>query len=217
MLSELGLDSFGALKKGKDAPAKQQVNVDLERPVPGFVCPSDPRATSGLFPAPVSYRACAGDQPQGQTGAFAPGKTLRVADIEAADGLAYTAAFAERLVGSGQNEPGLRNYAIVPGPAGPKACAPQSLSAWRGNAGSSWLGSDWTSTLYNHTLTPNVIPSCAAADGQSAFIGASSAHGNAVHVLILDGSVRPFTTRVDPKIWRGLANFHDLPAPAAKP
>jgi prepilin-type N-terminal cleavage/methylation domain-containing protein len=217
MLEELGFNSFVDLKKGKNPPPGKRGTTDLERPVPGFVCPSDPRATSALFSAPVTYRACTGDRPDGQNGVFAPGKTLRVAEVEAADGLAYTAVFAERLVGSGQNEPGMRNYSLVAGPVGPQSCKTPPLSAWRGDAGSSWLGAAWTSTLYNHSLTPNATPSCVAADGQTALMGASSGHADLVHVLILDGSVRPFTTRGNSRIWRALANFNDVATEAPQP
>src|ERR1041385_9050652 len=72
-----------------------------ERHVSGFVCPSDPTATSGLRKAAVNYRANTGDTPEGANGPFAPGKVVRLEDIEAADGASYSALFSERLVGNG--------------------------------------------------------------------------------------------------------------------
>jgi prepilin-type processing-associated H-X9-DG protein len=209
LLDELGVDTVWEVRDPKKPPPKKASRGDFERPVAGFTCPSDPEAKSPPWPAPVNYRATTGDQPDGSNGPFAPGRVVRVADIEAADGLAYTAAFSERLVGSGRKEPGLRNYALVGGPVRPSACLPPSLADWRGDAGSSWLGAGWPSTLYNHSLIPNATPSCIAADGLSAFMGASSGHGDRVYVLLLDGHVRAFTSRIDPKIWRGLANIND--------
>ena len=64
--------------------------------LPPLVCPSDPSARQAAFPAPVSYRLITGDQPQGETGPFAPGRTRRLEEIESDDGLAYTGALTER-------------------------------------------------------------------------------------------------------------------------
>ena len=77
----------------------------------------------------------------------------------------------------------------------------------RGDAGSSWLKSDWRSTLYNHALTPNAPVGCVADDGHSAFMGASSGHVSGVNVLFCDGRVRTYTPRIDPKLWREWAAF----------
>ena len=75
----------------------------------------------------------------------------------------------------------------------------------------SWVASDWQSTLYNHALTPNAAPSCITADRHAAFMGASSGHLDGVNVLLFDGSVRPFSPRVDPKIWREWATVPQSP------
>jgi Protein of unknown function (DUF1559) len=183
-----------------------------ERRVPSFICSSDPHATAGLFPAPVSYRACTGDRPDGQGGAFAPGRHLSIADIEAADGASYTTAFAERLVGDNQSEhPAPINYALAPGPLAGTRCPDLPDSAWRGDAGRSWTASNWQSTLYNHALTPNAAPSCIAADRRSAFMGASSGHTSGASVLFFDGSTRTFTPTIEPKVWRQWATVPEAP------
>jgi hypothetical protein len=184
--------------------------------VPGFVCPSDPKATSALFPASISYRATTGAAPDGRDGAFAPGRQVPLPAIEAADGLAYTAAFAERLVGSGRNEPGLGNYTLVRGPVTDQGCLPPQPSAWRGDAGSNWVASDWKSTLYNHLRPPGASPSCLADDARTASMNASSGHVDGVNVLIFDGSVRTMTPRIDLNIWRAWAAFAEpKPEPAS--
>jgi prepilin-type processing-associated H-X9-DG protein len=211
LLAELGLPDLTELEPASSkAPRPKRSNSshakpepESERRVPSFICPSDPHATAGLFPAPVSYRACTGDTPDGQGGAFAPGRHLSIADIEAADGASYTAAFAERLVGDNQSEhPAPFNYALAPGPLAGTRCPDLPDSAWRGDAGRSWTASNWQSTLYNHALTPNAAPSCIAADRRSACMGASSGHAGGASVLFFDGSTRTFTPTIEPKVWR---------------
>jgi hypothetical protein len=211
MLEELGLSDFSRLRDPKKALVRQPGALTGERPVAGFVCPSDALATPGRFPAPVSYRASTGDTPSGETGAFAPGKQVLLTDIEAADGLAYTAAFSERLVGAGDPVSNPRNYALMPGPIGREGCAQATNGgvSWRGDAGKSWVTPDWVSTLYTHAQPPSAAMSCIAQDGHSAMMGVSSGHANRIHVLMLDGGVRPYTTHVDGKVWRALANIND--------
>jgi hypothetical protein len=218
LLAELGLPDLTELEPASSkTPRPKRSNSshaepEPERRVPGFICPSDPHATAGHFPAPVSYRACTGDTPDGQGGAFAPGRHLSIADIEAADGASYTAAFAERLVGDNQSEhPAPVNYALAPGPLAGTRCPNLPYFAWRGDAGRSWSASNWQSTLYNHALTPNAAPSCIAADRRSAFMGASSGHTSGASVLFFDGSTRTFTPTIEPKVWRQWATVPEAP------
>jgi prepilin-type processing-associated H-X9-DG protein len=218
LLEALALPDFGGLSDPKNVPPKGPGFVPAERPVTGFACPSDPNATSRLFPAPISYRATTGDGPEGRDGAFAPGRRIAIEEIEAGDGTSYTAAFSERLVGTGKpRDPVARNYAVVPGPLGDSPCPSAEPASWRGDAGSSWLDSNWRSTLYNHALTPDASPSCLAADGRSAFMGASSGHVERVNVLLFDGSVRLYTPRVHPNVWRALASTNTHAAAPAAP
>jgi type II secretory pathway pseudopilin PulG len=217
MREQLGLGDFTALGDPKQRPAPQPGVASSPRPVPGFVCPSDPHATAGLFPAPISYRAVAGDAPDGRTGPFAPGRSLGLTAIEAADGSGYTAAFEERLVGDDRPaSPGPRNYALVPGPVAADRCPSAPDPSWRGDAGSSWVEASWRSTLANHTLPPGAAPSCLADDGRTARIGSSSGHVGQVHVLMLDGRVQAVSPTIDPTIWKALGNVNDRAAvPAA--
>jgi hypothetical protein len=197
--------------------------AQVERRVSGFVCASDPNATAGIFTAPVSYRATTGDAADGSGGAFAVGRRSSLTQIEAADGLSYTAGFSERLVGDNQAEhPAVHNYAGMPGPLSGTGCPSAAPGTWRGDAGSSWVCSNWQSTLYHHALVPNAQPSCIATDRLTAFMGASSGHVEAVNLLLLDGSVRTFTPAVDLKIWREWASTPEapretIPAPARAP
>lgn len=176
-----------------------------EQPVPGFLCLSDRSASAQGFAAPVSYRANAGDTPDGRHGVFSPGRTLSLAQVQDGDGVEFTAAFSERLVGTSPAGRSRANFAQVSGPITGAACPPLDKAVWKGDAGASWFGSNWQSTLYQHALTPNAGPSCLAADELTAQMGASSAHLGSVNVLLLDGSVRPYRETVDPQVWRRLA------------
>jgi hypothetical protein len=209
LLDTLSLPDLTELASDRTPPPKQPIPPRGDRRVPGFVCPSDLKASSTPFPAPISYRATTGAAPDGRDGAFAPGRLVSLATIEAADGLAYTAAFAERLVGDGRNVPGLGNFTLLSGPVGVEGCPSPDPSAWRGDAGSSWSASEWKSTLCNHVQTPDVSPSCIADDGRTAAMNASSGHVEGVNVLIFDGSVRTMTPRIDRRIWREWAAFAD--------
>ena len=209
MLDTLQMPDLTGLADEK-APARALPGqVPGEIPVPGFVCASDPNATAGLFRAPISYRATTGDSPAGDNGLFAPGQIIKMPDVEATDGLSYTAAFSERMVGDNQpNHPFLGNYRLVPGPLSATGCPGGSGDIqWRGDAGSSWNWADYRSTLYNHALVPNRKTSCLAIDGQTAFMGASSGHVRGVNLLLLDGSVSLVTPAIDPKIWKEFAKI----------
>jgi type II secretory pathway pseudopilin PulG len=205
LLEALGVPDLREANDASNPPPRQPGFVASERPVPGFICPSDRNAAAGYFPAPISYRASAGDGPESRDGVFAPGRRISISGVEAGDGASYTAAFAERLVGNNRPERALPNYAVVPGPVPRQACPPAEQTAWKGDAGASWFGSNWQSTLYNHALTPNAAPSCMADDGRTALIGASSGHPGGVNVLTLDAAVKLYTSGVDPEIWRSLA------------
>jgi type II secretory pathway pseudopilin PulG len=210
VLETFQLPDLTELTDTRAAPKPRPGQVPFETPVPGFVCSSDPNATAGQLPAPISYRATTGDSAAGGNGAFAAGRVWRLNDIAAADGLGFTAGFAERLVGDNQaGRPGLGNYLLVTGPLAGNGCPPAvPLSAWRGDAGSSWNWSGYRSTLYNHALPPGAQPSCAAQDGQTALLGASSGHVRGVNMLLLDGSVSVVRQAIDLKVWKEFARIN---------
>jgi hypothetical protein len=215
LLESFVLPDLTELTRDSPAPEPRPGSVPGERPVRGFTCPSDTNATALQFPAPVSYRATAGDRPDGVTGAFAPGRRTRLAEIEAGDGLGYTAAFAERLVGNGRDgDRSPLNYAVVQGPIADGDCGALDGARWRGDAGSSWVVNGWRTALYHHALTPNAAPSCIAADSTTAWMGASSGHVPGVNVLIFDGSVRTVSPTVAAPVWRALASTHSPAVPA---
>jgi hypothetical protein len=213
LLESLDLPDLTELRDPKTRPTGRHGPIPGETTVPGFVCAADPNALAGRFAAPISYRAATGDGPRGDNGPFAPGRSWSLATIEARDGLSYTAAFSERLVGSGADGPeSLPSYRIVAPPLPEAACpAPPDAGDVKNDAGSSWIASDYRSTLYNHALTPNGRPSCIAGDGRSAFMGASSGHVRGVNLLRLDGSVSLTLPSIAPKVWRKLAAITEAP------
>jgi hypothetical protein len=198
-------------------PPRPTVSPPRGAKVPGLACPSDSNAMVGSSLSSLSYRANTGDDPGGQDGPFQPGRTMTSAQVEAADGLAFTAAFAERLVGDGRDrKPSTANYASSLGPVTRGGCPDLPSDRWRGDAGSDWAEATWRSTLYNHTQRPNASPSCIAEDGRTALMGASSSHVNRVNLLLLDGSVRVVSLSIDPMIWGRLGTVGP-PGPKAVP
>jgi hypothetical protein len=217
LVDALGLqDLRGLTPDGPPPPATGPVPGEIT--VPGFFCASDPEATAGRFRAPISYRGLTGSDERGTDGPFAPGRRIGLAQVEAGDGASYTAGFSERLAGDGSDHPAARNFAVVPGPLPQGGCSSAFLDAktarWRGDAGASWARADYASTLYNHALRPGGSPSCLAADGGSAFMGASSGHTRGVNLLMLDASVRLVLPTIDRRLW---TEFARLPAPEPAP
>jgi Protein of unknown function (DUF1559) len=212
LLEALVQPNLLGINDDKTPPPPRPGEVPGEKPVLGFVCSSDPNATSGQFRAPISYRACTGDAPAGENGAFQPGRVISLQEIQDRDGLSFTAAFSERLVGDNlTNHVAACNYTIPQGPLRADGCPPSpDLSAWRGDAGSSWILPDFRSTLYNHALPPGSPSSCIDRDGRSAFMGASSGHVQGVNLLYLDGRVTVIRPSIDLIIWKEFARIGEL-------
>lgn len=217
LLEELSVPDLRDVTDPEHPPTRVAGFVAREQRVPSFICPSDPNATAGHFPATNSYRANAGDTPDGRNGVFSPGQKLSLAEVEAGDGLEFTAAFSERLVGTNQPLQSPANYAEVAGPIPASGCPPLAGATWKGDAGASWLNRNWQSTLYQHAMTPNATSSCITKDGTAAAMGASSGHLGAVNVLLLDGGVKTYTATVDPQIWSKLATPRSAQAEKSGP
>ena len=219
MLEALVQPNLLGITDDKTPPPPRPGEVPGERPVPGFVCSSDPNATSGQFPAPNSYRACTGDGRLGENGAFQPGRAISLKEVEERDGLSYTAAFSERLVGDNlANHAAARNYTIPRDRILADTCpGPPDLSSWRGDAGSSWVSSDYRSTLYNHALPPGAQSSCIESSGRTALMGASSGHVRGVNMLLLDGRVMVVLPSINTKIWKEFARIGATDANSAGP
>jgi type II secretory pathway pseudopilin PulG len=185
-------------------PRPSQVPPRASR-VPGLTCPSDSNAVGGPTSPFNSYRANTGDSPAGFGGPFQPGRSIDSDQIQRADGLSFTAAYAERLVGDHHDGTATPcDYAVLPGPISEANCPDCPLDLWRGDAGAAWADSSWKSSLYSHVLTPNAAKSCIAEDSRTALMGASSEHVNRVNVLMMDGSLKGVTPGIHPKVWQAL-------------
>lgn len=195
IFQELKVTDLTEVRDPKTAPKPTLPPAPGSRVV-GLICPSDPIAAYGTFRAAVSYRANVGDTDDALHGPFEPGKVLGFQLVDDGDGLSFTAAFSERLVGTGTAEDSLRNYSQ---PAG---------GPIKGDAGDDWSVHGWRTTIYQHGVVPNAPESSISPDGKAGRMGASSGHVNKIHALLMDGSVRPFTTNVDPGIWRSFGTTH---------
>lgn len=206
----LDLADFSNVAGQLESKKEKKKNAEPLNPVPrGLRCLSD----RTLNPATATnYRASAGSDIEGTNGPFAIGRTITPKMVEMADGQSFTAAFAERVIGNGRDEPAPANYLKV------KSCdevnlatakQPPSAAAWAGDAGHDWSRGDWSQTLYYHGVLPNFKTQATATDKPCGAIGASSVHPEHVHVLMLDGSAKPWRTSVDLKVWQRLGNFND--------
>lgn len=179
----------------------------------GLRCPSDRSEGS---PASSNYRANAGSEPEGRSGPFAIGKGVTPAEVEAADGVAFTAAFAERLIGSGSAGRSPANYFEVDSCGAlvrEKLVSPGSDPVWKSDTGHDWSRGDWVMGLYHHGMRPGEPVSAVAVKENCGAIGSSSGHTGLVHVLLLDGSARSWRDSVDDKVWRRLGSFRDSQGP----
>ena len=187
-----------------------------------FLCPSDP----GPWPvAGCNYRGNTGVGPEGYT--FAEfrdsGNGLlpeveRVSMASVPDGLSHTAAFSERIRGSGQKhlpDPSHDYFALY---AGAKS-ADQLLLGCRAAAragsmsfvdgGRWWFWTGRERTLYNHAQTPNgPVADCLTPNWITGYgmATARSFHPGGVNLAMGDGSVRFASERIDQAVWRGLGS-----------
>jgi len=208
--------------------------------VSSFLCPAD--GGMAAFPSAVNYRANCGvgpsmsrsaEFPDSNNGAFGWGRN-RTKNSSIFDGLSRTAAFSERLMGTGRilNTRDRRDIHAAPIDYWPELrsadrfaalCAGLDAKADAAGgyeyAGKYWLFSGLTYTLYNHVLPPNSsVMDCQAfviipAQGSAA---ARSNHQGHVNVAFLDGSARAISNSVSLAIWRAIGTrdmAESLPAP----
>ncbi|MFM7316462.1 MAG: DUF1559 domain-containing protein [Isosphaeraceae bacterium] len=222
--AKIGSSPFSAirqdLKIGDFIDVRAQIESkkkDVFNPEPlrvaGLRCPSDRSESASTA---TNYRANTGVNARGESGPFSIGQVNRLNKIETADGLSFTAAFSERLIGDGTQKLSINNYlqfdicqeAVAYGVNGNSI--QQDI---KGDAGLDWSKGDWRNTLYHHGLTPNWRFSAIAFQDNCGQIGASSGHLKSVNVLLLDGSVRSWKDTVDPGVWKKLGGILDGTGP----
>lgn len=213
ILAALGVADFiGLDAEGKSLPGLHAQTPEGSVPVAGFFCPNDVEALARRFPSPVSYRASVGSDLAGSDGAFAVGRGTTLKEVERRDGLSFTAAFAERLIGDGSRERSRQNYVVVDQVEAGEGSG-GAAGSWHGDAGSTWIPADFRYTLYSHARRPWADVSQVATDGRTSDIAASSSHVAGLNLLMLDGSARVVTPSIAPEVWRAYGSIG--PAPTA--
>jgi prepilin-type N-terminal cleavage/methylation domain-containing protein/prepilin-type processing-associated H-X9-DG protein len=183
-----------------------------------FLCPSDSvleswagnsfRGNIGVGPSVITIA----EMPDSDNGFFLQERLSRPSYI--VDGLSHTAAFSERLTGSGGTgalvpQRDFWQDAIINLTTADQAIQVCALSARTGNnegfssAGSAWFWCDRLYTWYTHGQTPNGrVPDCLM--GVEGMVTARSWHPGGVNVLMGDGSVRFARESVSQAVWRAL-------------
>ncbi len=188
-----------------------------------FLCPSDSvvpswagnsyRGNIGLGPG----EATIAEYPDSDNGFFLQYALSRPSYI--VDGLSHTAAFSERLTGSGRRGQLVPQRDVWSDPtigvstsSGTADSIIQACRIWGRadnqsgyeNSGQSWFWTWRAFTLYTHAQTPNgAVPDCGLG-GLDGMVTARSWHPGGVNVLMGDGSVRFARDSVSQAVWRGL-------------
>jgi prepilin-type N-terminal cleavage/methylation domain-containing protein/prepilin-type processing-associated H-X9-DG protein len=182
-----------------------------------LLCPSD--GSDGRVPgsefAATSYAANAGSGTAafgsltGADGVFFRGSAVGFRHMT--DGSSQTAAFSERLLGTGAavapggTVPADRYMLELPGGGDttPAICGNASSGMWYAERGAKWILGNYGNTLYNHYYTPNAVPwDCMNMQQQKALGAARSHHPGGVTLLWCDGSVRFAADGVNLAVWR---------------
>ncbi|RUL81430.1 DUF1559 domain-containing protein [Tautonia sociabilis] len=213
------------LPGGRSEPlAHERSTLEMNRTafrtgIASFLCPSD----GGPFEeAGCSYRGSTGvgpnhyapESPDSGNGLFPVIDRVTFAGVP--DGLSHTAAFSERLRGTGipaDPEPARNTFALPL----MVSTADQLLTGCRVAArplsvnfvfgGRWWFWSGLERTLYNHAQEPNGrIPDCLMSNliGGMGQLTARSGHPGGVNVAMGDGSVRFVSEAIDRHVWRSL-------------
>jgi prepilin-type processing-associated H-X9-DG protein len=188
-----------------------------------FLCPSDQGAFSATG---TNYRGNTGvgpdlnttqEYPDSGNGLFPDTTLVTLAMVP--DGMSHTAAFSERLRGSGRaTDPSperdsfrLQSLALTADDVlvGCRADAwpdPRFRSPFFPSQGRWWFWSGRERTIYNHAQVPNgKVPDCLYG-GMRTGLGMATArshHPGGVHVMMADGSVRFVLESVSQAVWRG--------------
>jgi prepilin-type N-terminal cleavage/methylation domain-containing protein/prepilin-type processing-associated H-X9-DG protein len=188
-----------------------------------FLCPSDGHVPHGAHPS--AYRGNVGvgpnwgqsaECPDSGNGFFpweGPGRTALIID-----GLAHTAAFSERLLGSGQFERKVpeRDFGdlatwcdTTTADVALQGCRLASASLdfpFVTNGGHRWFVSQRDQTLYTHAQEPNgsIPDGIDMARPHKGLVAARSFHPGGVNVLMGDGSTRFMSETVQRAVWRAL-------------
>ncbi len=182
-----------------------------------FLCPTDHDRANAVWATNV-YRACAGSSWVGRAGngLFGQDGGRRIAEVT--DGLATTAAFAERCkVWADATTIDLSSVLV----SRPSVWTEAEFRDWCRalteaeartllldlNGGKTWLEGNMNWTRYNHLLPPG-RPSCKnGLTWNGVAMTATSRHPGGVNVALADGSVRFIREGIDERVWASLGTI----------
>jgi prepilin-type N-terminal cleavage/methylation domain-containing protein/prepilin-type processing-associated H-X9-DG protein len=186
------------------------------RSIEVFLCPSDPKASREQF-GRNSYRCNRGlcDICEDEAGgAFSFHRLGGLSGFT--DGLSQTIAFSEKSIGSGENgqyssSRDWLNPIFQPEPRTSdtwvKVCSKPSQTWIEGlTGGGTWMLGGAYYTYFFVNVPPNSrIADCGIEVNQGVGVfAARSQHPGGVNASMADGSVRWFTSTIDPAVWRSL-------------
>lgn len=185
--------------------------------VGAFLCPSDEDRLEQPW-GHNNFRTCNGSSWSGRAGDGMFGQISRTRFADITDGLSNTAAFSERVKGTGDPavyDP-LADLYSNPGAWTQDAFRQWCRSLSKAQAvtlyhdvdgGQNWLEGNMNWTRYNHVLPPG-YPSCKnGLTWNGVAMTATSAHPSGVNLLLGDGSTRFVKSSVDAAIWSALATI----------
>jgi prepilin-type N-terminal cleavage/methylation domain-containing protein/prepilin-type processing-associated H-X9-DG protein len=184
-----------------------------------FLCPSDGLASGSAN----SYRGNVGVGPAKNTSVEYPDsgngifpEVLMINASQVTDGLSHTAAFSERLRGTGllaspspERDAFLQPYELFTADQLIQGCriAPRQKHAPFVANGAWWFWTGRERTLYNHAQAPNgPVPDCILMQTLTTkgMATARGLHHGGVNVLMADGSCRFVHETISILVWRGL-------------
>lgn len=187
--------------------------------IPVFQCPSDP--ASGRVPGSIyggtNYAANTGSGGANAgslvmaDGVFFLESAVRFKNL--VDGSSSTAAFSERMLGTGvstttlsQGHAGLYILELSNSdPVGGTTCA-SGVGNWYSTRGAKWILGNYGNSLYNHFYLPNAVQwDCMNQPQQKGLMAPRSNHVGGVQLLLCDSSVVFVRDEIDPAIWTALS------------
>ncbi len=182
-----------------------------------FLCPSDVDRVQQHW-GHNNYRSCNGSSWSGRSGDGIFGQVSRTRFADVTDGLSNTAAFSERVKGTGDPKVLDRLADLY---ANPGVWTQDTFSQWCGSlseaqartlyhdvdGGQNWIEGNMNWTRYNHVLPPGYYSCKNGLTWNGVAMTATSHHPGGVNVLMGDGSTRFVKSSVDLAVWRAIATI----------